>query len=223
VPPNGAFGSSNCRRAVHLYTARQRGLLLDAAGKLRPDFRAATYKTLLALLSCTGLRISEALKLQVDDFDPAAATLLIRRSKFGQSRIVPLRISSVRALVAYQGLRQRYCAGSNSSAFFLSPQGEPIPYGTIKTTFTALRRRLGWFTPPVPRLHDLRHTFTVNCLTLWQNQRDDALSRKILALGTYLGHRNIQHTYWYLSATPQLLAFACQQLPVCPVMEAANE
>ena len=223
VPPPGVFGPSNCRRAVHIYTAREIALLLAEAGRLCPDFRAATVKTLLALLACTGLRIAEALKLQIDDFDRAAATLMIRRSKFGQSRIVPLKSSSVRALAAYQAVCQKYRVPSSSTTFFLSAKGAAIPYETVRTTFGRLRKRLGWLRPTIPRIHDLRHTFAVNRLMAWQRQQTDVLDRKILALGTYLGHRNIGHTYWYLSATPELLALASKRLPVCPAKEAANE
>lgn len=222
VPPSGVFGSSNCRRAVHIYTVREIALLLEAAGQLRPDFRAVTFKTLLALLACTGLRIAEALKLQLEDFDTNAATLMIRRSKFGQSRVVPLQPSSVRALVAYQAVCQKYRGPSGSTAFFLSARSTPIPYDTVRTTFARLRKRLGWLKPPIPRIHDLRHTFAVRRLTAWQRERNDVLDRKILALGTYLGHRNIRHTYWYLSATPELLALASRRLAVCPAKEAAH-
>jgi hypothetical protein len=38
------------------------------------------------------------------------------------------------------------------------------------------------------------------------------VEQKILALATYLGHRNIRHTYWYLSAVPELMALASKRL-----------
>jgi integrase len=103
VPSAGVFGSSNCRRPVHIYTADEIAQLLQAAAKLPPTrgLRAATFKTLLGLLTCTGLRISEALNLRVSDFDIRGGTLMIRRSKGGQSRVVPLKPSAVRALQIY--------------------------------------------------------------------------------------------------------------------------
>ena len=55
-------------------------------------------------------------------------------------------------------------------------------------------------------MHDLRHTFAVECLLGWYRQGQEELNAKILFLAVYLGHRNIRHTYWYLSAVPELLA-----------------
>ena len=85
----------------------------------------------------------------------------------------------------------------------------------LHQTFARLRTKLGWTQLPLPRLHDLRHTFAVSRLIVWQRQGGDEVSRKILALATYLGHRNIRHTYWYLSAVPELLALVSQRLPLC--------
>jgi len=68
-----------------------------------------------------------------------------------------------------------------------------------------LRTQLGWNQTPLPRLHDLRHTFAVNCLVRW-NREPAGIGAKILALCAYLGHRRVTDTYWYLSAIPELLA-----------------
>jgi len=66
---------------------------------------------------------------------------------------------------------------------------------------------LGWQNQqPRPRLHDLRHTFAVECLLGWYRQGQAELNAKIFSLAVYLGHRNIRHTYWYLTAVPELLA-----------------
>jgi integrase len=86
-----------------------------------------------------------------------------------------------------------------------------------------LREELSWVTRPISRLHDLRHTFAVNRLLSWQRQGGDEVNRKVLALATYLGHRNIRHTYWYLSAIPELLAVASKRLIDAARTEAAHE
>jgi len=78
--------------------------------------------------------------------------------------------------------------------------------------FRALRKQLGWIQSPRPRMHDLRHTFAVNRLISWQRRGDAQVEQKILALATYLGHRNICHTYWYLSAVPELVVLATKHL-----------
>src|SRR2546430_15599295 len=63
VPPKGFFGPVHRRRPVHIYTTEQVQALLAATSLLGPaqGWRAASIKTLLALLACTGLRVSEAL------------------------------------------------------------------------------------------------------------------------------------------------------------------
>jgi integrase len=225
VPSAGVFGSSNCRRPVHIYTADEIAQLLQAAAKLPPTrgLRAATFKTLLGLLTCTGLRISEALNLRVSDFDIRGGTLMIRRSKGGQSRVVPLKPSAVRALQIYQRFCKRCGLRSTSTAFFLWEKDKLLNYGTASKTFRSLREELSWVTRPISRLHDLRHTFAVNRLLSWQRQGGDEVNRKVLALATYLGHRNIRHTYWYLSAIPELLAVASKRLIDAARTEAAHE
>jgi integrase len=62
-----------------------------------------------------------------------------------------------------------------------------------------------------PRLHDLRHTYSVNALLGWYRAGDD-VAAKLPLLSTYLGHVDPAATYWYLSAVPELLALAAGRL-----------
>ena len=199
---------------MHIYTSQEISDLLAAAADLRPawSLRPATFRTLFGLLACTGLRISEALNLQMEDFDQAAGVLLIRRSKGGQSRYVPIHPSALKALIDYKRLRYKHHPQVSKGAFFLSKTGRPVSYGAAIDTFRSLKSQLGWKPSPSPRPYDLRHTFAVKRLLVWQRRKDDALGRKILALATYLGHRKIRNTYWYLSAVPELLAIASRRL-----------
>jgi integrase len=214
VPPLGVFGPEGRRGPVHRYTQNEIGSLLAAALALPPiaSLRPATFYTLLGLLACTGLRISEALHLLIGDFDPATGTLTIRRSKGGRSRYVPLQPSVVARLQAYQRLRHQRHPLAKTTAFFLSDTGQPLSYRQAARGFRFLRKQLGWTQSPIPRLHDLRHTFAVDRLISWQRRGEAQVEQKILALATYLGHRNIRHTYWYLSAVPELLVLASKRL-----------
>lgn len=224
VPPAGIFGPAYRRGRAHLYTAQEIAGLLDACESLMPtqSLLPATFRTLLGLLACTGLRISEALNLQTQDFDASAGTLLIRKSKGGQSRYVPLKSSAVTALKNYQRLRHKHYPHRSTSAFFLTGKGRPLSYRRAGKIFRALRMKLGWKQAPAPRLHDLRHTFAVNRLLTWQRRGNPAVNRNILALATYLGHRNIRHTYWYLSAGPELLVLASDRLSHSQLKEAGR-
>lgn len=221
IPPSGVFGPAYRRGQAYIYTAEEISSLLKACESLEPtqSLLPATFKTLLGLLACTGLRISEALNLQTQDFDASAGTLLIGKSKGGQSRCVPLKSSAVTALKDYQRLRRKHYPQSENGPFFLTGKGRPLSYRKSGKIFRALRIQLSWKQSPAPRLHDLRHTFAVNRLIAWQRRSEDEVSRNILALATYLGHRNIRHTYWYLSAVPELLALVSERLTHSQVKE----
>ena len=207
VPPAGVFGPSHRRRPVHIYTQEQIALLLRATACLGPaeGVRVATFQTLFGLLACTGLRISEALHLRPQDLDASSQTLLIQPSKFSPARRLPLQPSASQALRQYDQFCQQTLAPANRPAFFLNSLGRPLRRDNAEAVFAQIRAQLGWTQEPVPRLHDLRHTFAVRCLVGW-NRQAGGVDAKILALSTYLGHRRLTDTYWYLSAIPQLLA-----------------
>jgi len=203
VPCAGRLGSSASVRRAHIYSAQQVRDLLQAAAQLAgpPAWRGLTFQTLLGLLACTGMRLSEALQLERRDLDPEQSLLILRHTKGGQSRQVILHPSALSALQRYD--RQRP-SGVAPSAFFSLRGGHPLRLDAVEEVFSQLRHRLGW---PVPgwRLHDLRHTFAVNCLVGWYQQGAD-VDQKIPALSTYLGHAGPEDTYWYLTAAPQLMS-----------------
>ena len=212
IPPAGLFGPAYRRVPVHIYTPQEIAALLAAAQQLPPpaSLRPLTFRTLLGLLACTGLRISEALQLDWADWDPAAAVLTIRQAKFGQSRYVPLTPSAATALNTYWGACTQAFPQGSAGALFLNRRGQRLAYREAGQTFAALRAQLNWqHQLPRPRLHDLRHTFAVECLLGLYRQGQEQLNAQILSLAVYLGHRNIRHTYWYLSAVPELLALGC--------------
>jgi integrase len=204
VPPPGALGPSYRRRAVHLYTAEQIAALLQAARAL-DGVRGLTFPTLIGLLACTGLRIGEALRLHEQDINWTAGHLTVRHSKLGRSRCLPLQASTLSALKSYCQSRRKHLRQNHPTPLFVGPNGRAITYIQAAKTFAGLRERLVWNQPPVPRLHDLRHTFAVGCLLKWCRQGNE-VGQKVLGLATYLGHSHIQGTYWYLSAVPELLA-----------------
>lgn len=163
VPPPGLLGPAYRRPPPHIYTKDELSALLQAARRLTPvaGLRPHTYATLIGLLACTGLRISEALRLTRNDVDLTAGILTIRESKFHRSRLVPLHASAVAALKAYAARRDQYHLRAASDAFFLTERGTSQKYWKTLMTFTNIRRQLGWSGRGQwgngPRLHDLRH------------------------------------------------------------------
>ena len=159
VPPAQAFGKpERARRVPYIYTSAEIRCLLAAAAELTPrdSIRPATYVALLALIVSTGLRISEALALQLDDITPAG--LVIRHTKFRKSRLVPLHPTAKRGLERYLALR-RLVGGSDQSVF-ISLWGTGLSYSTVYAVFLKLMRSIGLRGgpgSPGPCIHDLRH------------------------------------------------------------------
>jgi integrase len=207
VPPRHVLGPGHRRPCPYLYSPAQLRILLRRAAALPGRLRPHTWQTLLGLLACTGLRISEALRLQVQDVDWRQACLIIRESKCRKMRLVPLHPSALKPLLAYARRRDRRFPLVHS--FFVSERGNPLTYQTVQRTFGELRRGLPFRHRP-PRLHDLRHTMASRVLQRWQTRSKGAANR-ILILARYLGHDRVGDTYWYLTALPQLLAQAAQR------------
>lgn len=211
LPPPGAFGKQGPRRTPYIYTPKEIDALLEAASALGPrgSLRPKMYTAMLGLISATGLRISEAIRLRLGDF--ATAGLVVRETKFRKSRLVPLHPTTRRALDAYLKVRGRFAR--TDDAVFLSERGTGLRYPTVISTFLALVRSIG-IHPGAghrgPRIHDLRHAFAVRSLEQCAGN-GETVARHMLALSTYLGHAHLVDTYWYLQATPRLLADVAAQ------------
>lgn len=210
IPPTGLAGCPARRKPPHIYSDAEIAALLQAAAALRPrgGLRPHTYVALFSLIASTGLRISEARHLTRRDVDLDGGRLVIRESKCRKSRLVPLHPTAATALQRYAVLRDGYSGTPHAEFFFRTDHAAALKQRAVESTFDGLRVRLGWTAQGRarrPRIHDLRHTFAVRRLLRWYDEGAD-VEQKILALATYLGHAKVTDTYWYLSATPELLA-----------------
>jgi integrase/recombinase XerD len=204
LPPANHFGYRKTRRVPHIYSRDEiNGLVLAATRLCSPDsLLPRTYAALISLLAATGLRISEALHLLVTDITPNG--LLIRKTKFQKTRLVPLHATAVTGLGHYLIHRQEAKRGGDH--VFVSDEGQPLVYWRVHSVFRTLLKSAGikpsggrW-----PRIHELRHTLAVRALESSPTGRQ-RIGQHMLALATYLGHVNINATYWYLETTPELL------------------
>lgn len=214
VPPLGLLPSRQRRRAPFLYTdANVLALMRQADDSLGPRLPGATYRTLIGLLAATGLRIGEAIRLDRSDIDWVGGDLLIRDSKFGKSRHVPLQAGTVAALHTYATRRDHLHRKPGTASFFVTVTGKRLLYPTVRGVFRTLcsEAGIGVGAARGPRLHDLRHTFAVTTLIGWYRGGVDVHAH-LAFLSTYLGHRDPRFTYWYLSAAPELLALAAERL-----------
>lgn len=214
VPPAGTIRHPKRWRRPFIYTDGDVLALIEQAQALIPQpLRSATYQTLIGLLATTGLRVGEALRLDSGDIDWADGVLRIRESKFGKSRLVPLDPSAVDALERYDHTRQRLLPDPSTESFFVSLRGTRVIYECVWPMHRKLCELagVGAGSNVRPRIHDHRHSFAVKTLLGWYQQGVDVPSR-IAWLSTYLGHREPRYTYHYLSAAPDLLAYAARLL-----------
>lgn len=206
VPPMDFFHAPKIRPLPYIYTPEQVAQIVAAAHQLRESYplRRQTLATLLGFIAVTGLRASEALNLRLQDVS-SEGVIQIQNTKFGKNRLIPLHPTVVEVL-------KRYLAARSSLAVvddhvFLSRKGQRIPYGTLRKSFRRILR-LAEILPSNrrdPRIHDLRHTFASRALETCGTQ-PKIVSRHFVALATYLGHAEIANTYWYLQASPALMA-----------------
>ena len=220
VPPADLLPGRYRRRPPRFYRDEDIPQLLMAARELpsATGLRGQTYTTVFGLLVVTGLRSSEVVALDDADLDHREATLLIRRTKFGKSRLVPLHVSTLAALTSYQRLRDRLVPSRRSQALFLSEHGVRITQWAAEYTFARVSAQIG-LRPRFhahrlghgPRLHDLRHRFAIRTLVeCYRGGRE--VDPLLPVLATYLGHVHIHDTYWYLEAVPELLQLATERL-----------
>lgn len=210
ILPLGICGPGHQRIPPHIYSGEEIADLLTAARALKPDgLRPLTYATLFGLLAATGMRVSEALQLEQADVNLNRSTLTVRETKFEKSRLVPLHVSTTKALTEYANATAGAFRGPNVKAFFITPSGRPVPNRTAHHTFDVLRRQLGWVSRgghPRPRIHDLRHTFI--CRALLRAQHENQVDHAADAIATYVGHAKVSDTYWYITAIPELMGVA---------------
>jgi integrase len=213
LPPT-IFGSEKGPRPVpYIFSKENIQRLVQAASELgrRDAFRGQTSGTFFALLACTGLRVSEAIRLCFQDI--TADGLIIRCTKFRKSRLVPLHETTGAGLERYLERRRSYAPFDDH--VFVSTTRRPLRLRDAETAFHAVIKKIDLPRGPGlprPTIHSLRHTFAVRALETCPDGRD-RITKHMLALSTYLGHGKVAHTYWYLEATPDLMrniADSCQ-------------
>jgi integrase/recombinase XerD len=216
VPAHGLLPYHYHRKPPYLYTDEEIARLLSAAAQLpsKTRLRARSYTTLLGLLVVTGMRISEVVGLDRNDVDLANAVVTVRRTKFGKSRLVPLHVSTRRAIEQYAKERDQTFPRPSTTSFFVSEDGRRLTVNIVEQTFVKLSRQVGLRAPSDrrgPRLHDIRHRFAVHTLLRWYRAGVD-VEVHLPRLSTYLGHVHVTDTYWYLSASPELMRVVAARL-----------
>ena len=210
IPPSNIFGPTAHRPTPHIYTNTEISNLMNATKQYQKKFgfNAITLKYIIGLLSCTGLRVSEVIKLNEKDVDLMNGVLTIHESKAHKSRYVPLHPTAISALKRYLILKHKYIHLPLCNNFFINKKGKSIIIGSLEVDYRLLRKTAGLNNNP--RLYDLRHTFACRRLEQWYEEQKN-IDLYIVYLSVYLGHSSVGNTYWYLSATPELMSIVSKR------------
>lgn len=216
IPPVGLLSARAQRAVPYLYTETEVVRLLEAAAQLPSPtgLRARTIVIALGLLSVTGMRVGELLALNDADVDLTRAEVTIRHGKFDKARALPLHPTTGKELRAYVTARNRVFPIAPTPSFLISEQGTRLSQWSLRSTFVKLSCQTGLRGATDrhgPRLHDFRHRFAVEVLLRWYREEVD-VERHLPELSTYLGYVKVADTFWYLSATPELLQLALDRL-----------
>lgn len=204
--PARVIRASYERKTPYLYSLDQVEQLMTAARELPTRFVADALDVIIGLLYVTGLRSGEAFALDVADFDPSRLVLSVH-GKLDRQRLVPVHPSTAERLDAY-------CAGRRHGPLLVGGTGQRIAPTTVQAAFRRLVATCELTPQPgtrPPRLHDFRHTLAVDTLV-------DALRRgldvdaRLAVLSTFLGHANALSTYWYLTASPELMSVVSDRM-----------
>jgi integrase len=212
VPPSDLIPRRKQRKTPHIYSEDEIAALMRESRRLPHPLRSATYTTLIGLLAVTGMRVGEAIALDYQDVDWQRALLTVRATKFGKTREVPIHASTLASLHAYATRRDVRRLRRASPSFFISSAGTRLRRQNVSFEFAHLLQLAGLEHCPRrrPRIHDLRHTFAMRIVCDWYRAGVD-VERRLPCLSTYLGHVSPSSTYWYLTATPDLLSIASKR------------
>jgi integrase len=213
IPQNGIFGKAHMRTNPYIYTDDEVLSLMRRADSLySPDgIRAATVSSAIGLMYSTGIRVSELTFLKITDVRLKEGYLFINSSKFKKDRIVPLHPTVIAKLSEYRSLiKSKISTRKGDDYFYDTSYGHRFNTRAFEYAFKLIRPLVFGEATKHPRLYDLRHTFACNTIKRWYLSGED-VNRNIYLLSTYMGHVKPEDTYWYLSATPELLGIAARK------------
>lgn len=183
----------------HPLSPTQVGELMAATVMFNPQkgLRAPCLRFLIGLLYSTGLRIGEALALNLGDVDARQSTLFVRRGKFRKERLVPMSPSTLEAMNQWLALRAGYAGSEERSPLLVAGWNTRLARHQASNAFARLCVHCGIGGAPPPRLHDLRHNYACRCLALWREAQED-VDALLPVLANAMGHVDFHGTQVYI-------------------------
>jgi integrase len=172
----------------------------------KPLFARVQFPIILRILYGCGLRLDEALGLQIGDVDLQTSVLLIRSAKGNRDRLVPMDDSLANILRQYISLYHQN--GPKETLLFSNSKGKQHWGTTMRPWFNRVLEAAGIVKPNLPKhrrnicLHCVRHTFAVHSFRKQDHAGIDMYSAAPL-LSTYMGHAEVYGTEKYLHMTAE--------------------
>jgi len=173
--------------------------LMSAAENLTSSngIRSHCICFLIGLLYSTGLRIGEALALNLQDVDMKNATIFVRQGKNRKERIVPMSPSTFNAMTTWFNYRKAYAGNAASAPVLIASWNKRLNYAQASSAFRHLCRHCDMNSDPPPRLHDLRHNYACRRIALWREAHED-VNTLLPLLVNVMGHIDVCATQVYL-------------------------
>ena len=198
----------SCKFIPHIFTddeIRRLFTAIDNYPQAKMSYRNAIDPVLFRFLYGTGVRISEALGIVLNDVNMEFGTVTIRAAKNMKDRLIPMAESLSKRICALMNVFHRY----SDDGMWLFPS---CYYGVMgqmdkNTAYNHFRDYLLMADIPHtsvgPRIHSFRHGFAVKCLKNWVLEGND-LTSMLPYLSAYMGHSDFRGTQYYLRLTSDL-------------------
>ncbi len=186
----------------------------------------AAYMTILLLARC-GMRISEPLRLLVNQYRRAEGSIYIEKTKFRKDRLIPVPKATMRDIENYLVVRNSFFRDGENPYLLSEKNLKPLNENFIRRIFHRAVRDIGLYKPKEiignitfgsPTPHSLRHSFAINTLKAIKD-RGKSPQHALPVLAAYMGHSEYQYTGAYLKVRDSehragLIEFAKSQLEV---------
>lgn len=180
--------------------------LLDYTISLPPkdSIQHLMFTTIISLFYCTGVRVNEALSINIEDLQFDQQRLLIKQGKYHKSRWIYLSTTSMQQLQCYLLERQNIRCKDETNPLFISTRKRRLSRSALSQNFKKMCLKCNIINKTkTPRLLDLRHSFATQRLLQWYREGVD-VQAKLSVLATHMGHVDIQSTQVYIHAIPEL-------------------
>ena len=176
-------------------------LSLEEVGALIQAVRNACYQAVVMVLYGAGLRIAEALALEVSDIDGSRGVIRVRHGKGNKAREAKLSPS------LYQWLRQYWDRERPPAPYLFGSRktGKAARAATIRAALAHAAKE-AWIKKRVTP-HVLRHSFATHLLEQGTDVR---------VVGALLGHASLQSTVRYAKVTEKLVRQTPSPLDLLP-------